>query len=287
MPHPAVELVGNTCKKIIKHAPRKHQKLIDEATALLNNLPTVLRPATVDEPPHVPTRPRGGLPASASASAMPASTSAASLRSLQSESGASETTATEADEDPANPFPTAPPHGEHATASAYVFTSFGPASQMALCYASVDAIMSVLRQAADVTDKQPVVEAAIDCAQRLIAFKFMQGSVQALGTDEPAAGASGDAAAGAPATPPPPRAPPSPHALAMEIFCKCVWPAGQAGGLLHPPCCATYLIAAAAEMLLAHPSYLYLLGITRLHAAATYMQCLCTCLQARGVQRPR
>lgn len=169
MVHPACELVVSACNRILKQVPKKHTKLIEDCTALLDHLDEVLQPASVENPPHLPP-PSRKLPTEA-----PPPPAAATESDGNAEISADVSSA-DADVPPADASSALQPPPEpqpSAPASAYVYTSFGPTSQMALSYESCEAVLGLLRQALD-CERQPVVEAAMDCAQRLVAFKFMQ-----------------------------------------------------------------------------------------------------------------
>jgi len=154
MAHPATELVAATCRKILKAAPKKYARLVEEAGSLLAAVEsgTALRLATLDEPPHVPAAGAAPPPAPPPPPPPPA--------------------AAEGEEPAAAP---PPPPAEPPVV--YAYSPHAPGAP--LCYASAAAVVRVLRLAVE-CERVPVVEAALDCAQRLIAYRFLQARRAAL-----------------------------------------------------------------------------------------------------------
>ncbi|GIL58908.1 hypothetical protein Vafri_13917, partial [Volvox africanus] len=106
-----------------------------------------------------------------------------------------------------------------------------PRTDSALTDPVCDRIIGIFRLAVD-TMRPEVIEVALDCIQKLVAFRFLQGAVYAVDTERTASGRGGDDAGagggGGGEHPQQPRQPQpgdaaarKPQAQAIELICRC------------------------------------------------------------------
>ncbi|KAL6762063.1 hypothetical protein V8C86DRAFT_3013062 [Haematococcus lacustris] len=230
MNHPAAEIVGIALRKIRKLAnSRKYQSLLDESQALLDNLQQLIPPvaqkgsspanpssdlheppvAAVQEPqPEQDADIKGELP---SAAGLP----------RPAEPGptvAKQHFATEDLTEAVNSTQAIAAGGAERQSAAKEFPALPdlvPRTATALSDPVLTKIVNVMRLAIQ-TERPNIIEVALDCLQKLIAFRFMQGAVYALNVDK--SSHDTEAAESLPASDP---STCTPQAQAIELMCRC------------------------------------------------------------------
>lgn len=92
-----------------------------------------------------------------------------------------------------------------------------PRTEEAISDAAAKAVTKVMRMAVD-TAKPPIVEVALECLQKLVAFRFLQGAVYSLLIDKPTKEGSVDTGEARSVHDP---SSVTPQAEAIELMCRC------------------------------------------------------------------